>query len=103
MTAIAKQKIEELLAKADELDKAFADEQWEAVPALLQQRNDLAALAFTPDLPEELHEFAQQAFERLRAQDEELTEKAKLLQRDFRDELMQLNKSKKSIGAYKAK
>lgn len=103
MTAIAKQKIEELLAKADELDKAFADEQWEAVPALLQQRNDLAGLAFTPDLPEALHEIARQAFERLRAQDEELTEKAKLLQRDFRDELMQLNKSKKSIGAYKAK
>lgn len=103
MTLTAQQKIEEVLAKASDLDRAFADEQWDAVAALLQQRNDLARLALTPDLPEALHEIARRAFERLRTQDEELMAKAKLLQRDLREELMQLNKSKKSIEAYQNK
>lgn len=98
-----KQKIDAVLALAETLERAFADEQWEAFSRLLQQRNQLAEQAFTADVPVELHEHARQAFERLRAQDLELTEKAKMLQRDLRDELMQLNKSKKSIEAYQAK
>lgn len=103
MTLTAQQQIESILSKANDLDKAFADEQWADVVALLERRNDLAFLALTPDLPKTLHALARQAYARMRAQDEELINKAKLLQGDLRDELMQLNKSKKSIGAYQDK
>jgi molybdopterin-biosynthesis enzyme MoeA-like protein len=101
MMEASRQKIAAVLAKAEELKNAFADEQWQQVEVLLQQRNQLAEQAFTAGLPPELHEYAGQVFEQLRAQDDELTEKAKLLQGNFREELMQLNKSKKSIEAYK--
>ncbi|WP_439134334.1 flagellar protein FliT [Pseudomaricurvus sp.] len=100
MTEAYRHRIEAVLTLAAELHEAFENEKWDEVEALLQKRNLAAEQAFTADLPTNLHKYARDAFEQLRKQDQELKEKAELLQKDLREELMQINKSKKSIEAY---
>ncbi len=84
------------------LEDAFQQQDWEQVESLLTERNRLAEMTLTADLPTEYHGDARLILEKMQLQDAAMQDQAVQLQSEAREVLQQRQKVAQSIKAYKS-